>query len=60
MRGLGTDESITELLSYLLFDPAFTTRLIEAGRSDVRAARAEILRFAAGGGAPAPVSRAVR
>jgi NTE family protein len=60
MRGLGTDESITELLSYLLFDPAFTTRLIEAGRSDVRAARAEILRFAAAGGAPAPVTRAVR
>jgi len=46
MRGLGTDESITELVSYLLFDPVFTTRLIEAGRADVRAARAEILRFA--------------
>lgn len=52
MRGLGTDESITELLSYLLFDPAFTARLIEAGRADVRAARADILRFAAGRGAP--------
>lgn len=52
MRGLGTDEAITELLSYLLFDPAFTTRLIDAGRSDVRAARADILRFAAGKGAP--------
>lgn len=45
MRGLGTDEAITELLSYLLFDPAFTTRLIEAGRRDVLAAKAEILRF---------------
>lgn len=54
MRGLGTDESITELLSYLLFDPAFTSRLIEAGRADVRAARAEILRFAAGRDTPAP------
>jgi NTE family protein len=52
MRGLGTDESISELVSYLLFDPAFTLRLIEAGRSDVRAAKAEILRFAAGGAAP--------
>jgi len=48
MRGLGTDEAITELLSYLLFDPAFTTRLIDAGRRDVLAAKAEILRFAAG------------
>jgi NTE family protein len=54
MRGLGTDESITELLSYLLFDPAFTGRLIDAGRADVHAARAEILGFAAGRGAPAP------
>ncbi|HSP98342.1 MAG TPA: patatin-like phospholipase family protein [Candidatus Dormibacteraeota bacterium] len=60
MRGLGTDESITELLSYLLFDSAFTTTLIEAGRADVRAARAEILRFAAGRGAPATVARGGR
>jgi NTE family protein len=52
MRGLGTDESISELVSYLLFDPAFTLRLIEAGRSDVRAAKAEILRFATAGAAP--------
>ena len=56
MRGLGTDESISELVSYLLFDPAFTMRLIEAGRADVRAAKAEILRFAAGG-APGRPSR---
>ena len=47
MRGLGTDESITQLLRYLLFDPAFTARLIAAGRADVRAARAEIARFTA-------------
>jgi NTE family protein len=45
MRGLGTDESITELLSYLLFDPAFTGRLIELGRSDVIAGREQIERF---------------
>ena len=56
MRGLGTDESISELVSYLLFDPAFTGRLIEAGRADVRAAKNEILRFAAGG-APARPAR---
>ena len=60
MRGLGSDEAITELLSYLLFDPAFCSRLIELGRDDVLAAKAEILRFAAGDGAPAPVTRAAR
>jgi NTE family protein len=47
MRGLGTDESITELLSYLLFDPAFTGRLIELGRKDALAAKADIKRFLA-------------
>lgn len=45
MRGLGTDESITELLSYLLFDAAYTTRLIELGRDDAIAARHEVDRF---------------
>jgi NTE family protein len=50
MRGLGTDEAITELLSYLLFEPAFCGRLIELGRADVAAARGEIERFFAAGG----------
>ena len=50
MRGLGTDESITELLSYLLFDPAFTGQLIELGRNDVVAGRREIERFFAADG----------
>jgi NTE family protein len=45
MRGLGTDESITELLSYLLFDAAYTTRLIGLGRDDAIAARHEIDQF---------------
>ncbi len=45
MRGLGTDESITELLSYLLFDPVFCGRLIELGRADVAASRSDIERF---------------
>jgi NTE family protein len=45
MRGLGTDESIIELLSYLLFDPMFCGRLIELGRSDVAASRKEIEEF---------------
>ena len=45
MRGLGSDEAISELLSYLLFAPAFTRRLIEIGRTDALAAKAEIRRF---------------
>ena len=53
MRGLGTDEAVTELLSYLLFDSAFTGRLIEAGRKDVAAARPQIEAFFAGTPLPA-------
>lgn len=45
MRGLGSDEAITELLSYLLFAPPFTQRLIEIGRADAIAATDEIRRF---------------
>ena len=57
MRGLGSDEAISELLSYLLFAPAFTRRLIEIGRTDALAAKAEIRRFfaeAAGRGVTRP------
>lgn len=57
MRGLGTDEAITELLSYLLFDPAFCGRLIELGRADVVAGRAQIERFFAEGARPAESRR---
>jgi NTE family protein len=49
LRGLGTDEAITELLSYLLFDPVFTTRLIALGRKDAVAAAPTIERFIAAG-----------
>lgn len=42
LRGLGSDEAITELLSYLLFDPAFCGRLIEIGRRDALAEKATI------------------
>lgn len=35
MRGLGSDAAITELTSYLLFDPVFCRRLVELGRRDV-------------------------
>ncbi len=49
MRGLGTDEAITELLSYLLFDPMFCSRLVDLGRDDVIAAREQIAHFFAHG-----------
>lgn len=50
MRGLGTDEAITDLASYLLFDAAFCSRLIELGRADVAAARPRIEAFFATAG----------
>jgi NTE family protein len=49
MRGLGPDESITELASYLLFEPEFCSGLIELGRSDVEADQKRIAAFFAGG-----------
>jgi NTE family protein len=45
MRGLGPDESITELASYLLFDSDFCARLIDLGREDVAAERQKIAAF---------------
>lgn len=45
MRGLGSEEAINELTSYLLFDQAFCGRLIETGRADVFAARKEVEAF---------------
>jgi len=45
MRGLGSADTMTELTSYLLFDPEFCSRLIEAGRADVEAARPSIEAF---------------
>ena len=57
MRGLGTDEAITELLSYLLFDPVFCGRLIELGRADVVAARTQIEQFFAEGARPPEAPR---
>lgn len=61
MRGLGSDESITELLSYLLFAPPFTTQLIQIGHADALAAGDQIRRFLAApppaGERPAPADR---
>jgi len=45
MRGLGSDESITELTSYLLFDSEFCGHLVDLGHADVRAERARIEAF---------------
>jgi NTE family protein len=45
MRGLGSDESVTELASYLLFDSVFCSRLIDLGRHDVAAERDRIAAF---------------
>jgi NTE family protein len=48
MRGLGPDAAITELASYLLFDPEFCGRLVDLGRADVATERDAIARFFAG------------
>jgi NTE family protein len=45
MRGLGSDASINELTSYLLFDSEFCSRLIDLGARDVTAERKHIERF---------------
>jgi NTE family protein len=45
LRGLGPDRAITELLSYLLFDPVFCGRLIELGRRDAAAAAPQVEAF---------------
>jgi NTE family protein len=48
MRGLGSEEAITELTSYLLFDPVFCGRLVELGRRDVEANQDELRSFFTG------------
>ena len=48
MRGLGSDAAITELTSYLLFDPVFCRRLIELGRRDVTTNADELRSFFTG------------
>jgi NTE family protein len=45
MHGLGSDEAVTELTSYLLFDSEFCGRLIDLGRTDTLAEAARIERF---------------
>jgi NTE family protein len=57
MRGLGSEEAITELTSFLLFDPVFCGRLVELGRADVKASRDEIESFFAEPAKPPPEQR---
>jgi len=45
LRGLGPDEAILELASFLLFDAEFCSRLMEEGRADVAASRDSIAAF---------------
>ncbi|HWO13410.1 MAG TPA: hypothetical protein VNN80_28110, partial [Polyangiaceae bacterium] len=48
-RGLGTrDENSTDLLSTLLFDSAFTERLVESGRRDADRQIEALVRFVRG------------
>ena len=45
LRGLGSDHAGAELVSYLLFDREFCSRLMELGRQDARAREDEIRLF---------------
>ena len=45
LRGLGDQNAVVELASYLLFDAAFCRRLIDLGRRDVLARSEEVRRF---------------
>ena len=48
LRGLGSEAAITELTSYLLFDPVFCGRLIDLGRRDVMTNQDELRDFFTG------------
>jgi NTE family protein len=53
LRGLGPDEAILELASYLLFDSVFCSRLMAIGRADALASRDSVAEFLSGnGGSP--------
>jgi NTE family protein len=55
-RGLGTrDENSTDLLSTLLFDAAYTARLVECGRRDADLQMEALVRFVRGEGGGGPL-----
>ena len=45
LKPLGSLEQATEIVSYLLFDSAYCTRLIDIGKADARRRKQEILNF---------------
>jgi NTE family protein len=45
LKGLGTIDEASEIVSYLLFDPSFCTQLIEIGYEDGMKQKEEIKRF---------------
>ena len=51
LGGLGSPEEAAELISYLLFEPAFTRRLIDMGYRDARAAAPQLEALWLGGAA---------
>ncbi|RLA65885.1 MAG: patatin-like phospholipase family protein [Epsilonproteobacteria bacterium] len=42
---LGSNEEVSDLVSYILFEPSFTQRLIELGKKDARNQKEEIKKF---------------
>ncbi|WP_413582563.1 patatin-like phospholipase family protein [Bdellovibrio sp. HCB288] len=45
MKGLGSMQDASEIISYLMFDPTFCSDLIEIGRKDGYAQKEEIIKF---------------
>ncbi|WP_413575824.1 patatin-like phospholipase family protein [Bdellovibrio sp. HCB290] len=45
MKGLGSLQDASEIISYLMFDPSFCSDLIEIGRKDGYAQKEEIIKF---------------
>ena len=46
---LGSDEEVSDLVSYILFEPSYTNRLIELGKKDALNQKEQIKKFILGG-----------